>query len=226
MLAVHVVADILLRDLEDLSMNNDPNQPQRPPYGQPPPPPDGQPQYGQPQQPYYGQPTQPYGQPQYGIPQMPNYVPQQQQQPPKKRRRWPWIVLGIVVILLLVCGGGGLFLFNFFTHNGATDAANQYYTAVEKQDYNTAFTYLDTSNLTLNGQGLTQSLYIQGAMLIDQTKGKLTAYSITNTSLNSNNGVNTAMLTVSETRNGSPYDVHVQLKQESSGWKITSLDNF
>jgi len=207
-------------------MNNDPNQPQRPPYGQQQPPSYGQPQYGQPQQPYYGQPTQPYGQPQYGIPQMPNYVPQQQQQPPKKRRRWPWIVLGIVVVLLLICGGGGLLLFNFVTHNGATDVANQYYTAIEKQDYNTAFTYLDTSNLTLNGQGLTQSLYIQGAMLIDQTKGKLTAYSITNTSLNSNNGVNTAMLTVSETRNGSPYDVHVQLKQESSGWKITSLDNF
>ncbi len=215
-------------------MNNDPNQPQRPPYGQQQPPSYGQPQYGQPQpppygQPQYGQPQQvPYGQPQqpqYGIPQIPNYAPQQQQ-PPKKRRRWPWIVLGIVVVLLLVCGGGFVLLFYLGTHNGATDAASQYYTAIEKQDYNTAFTYLDTSNLTLNGQGLTQSLYIQGAMLIDQTKGKLTAYSITNTSLNSNNGVNTAMLTVSETRNGAPYDVHVQLKQESSGWKITSLDNF
>jgi serine/threonine protein kinase len=137
-----------------------------------------------------------------------------------------WIVLGIVVVLLLVCGGGFVLLFYLGTHNGATDAANQYYTAIEKQDYNTAFTYLDASNLTLNSQGLTQSLYIQGARLFDQTKGKLTAYSITNTSLNSNNGVNTAMLTVSETRNGAPYDVHVQLKQESSGWKITSLDNF
>ena len=116
--------------------------------------------------------------------------------------------------------------FNFLIHNGATDAANQYYTAVEKQDYNTAFTYLGTSNLTLNGQSLTQSLYIQGAMLIDQTKGKLTAYSISNPSLNSNNGGSTAILTVSETRNGASYDVHVQLKQESSGWKITSVDNF
>ena len=156
----------------------------------------------------------------------PNYMQSQQQQPPKKQRRWLWIVLGIVVVPLLVCGGGGLLVFYLGTHNGATDVANQYYTAVKNQDYNTAFTYLDTSNLTLNGQPLTQSLYIQGAGLIDQTKGKLTAYSITNTSLNSNNGVNTAMLTVSETRNGAPYDVHVQLKQESNGWKITSLDNF
>ncbi len=210
-------------------MYNDPSptQPEQPPYGQ------TQPPYGQPQQPLYGQ--QPYGQPQqapygqpqqpqYGIPQVPYYAPQQQQ-PPKKRRRWLWIVLGIVGVLLLVCVGGGLLLFNFLTHNGATDAANQYYTAVEKQDYNTAFTYLDT-NLTLNGQSLTQSLYIQGAMLFDQAKGKLTAYSISNISLNSNNGVNTAMLTVSETRNGAPYDVHVQLKQESGGWKITSVDNF
>jgi len=212
-------------------MYNDPNQPQQNPFGQQPPPygqpPYGQPQqqpYGQPQQPQYGQPAQQYGTPQYGIPPIPTYGPPQQ--PPKKRRRWPWIVLGIVVVLVLVCGGGGLLLANFLTHNGATDAANQYYTAVEHQDYNTAFTYLDASHLTLNGQGLTQELYVQGAKLFDQAKGKLTAYSISSTSLNSNNGVNTAMLTVSETRNGSAYDVHVQLQQEGGAWKITSLDNF
>jgi hypothetical protein len=61
----------------------------------------------------------------------PNYVQSQQQQLPKKPRHWLWIMLGIVVVLLLVCGGGGLLLFNFGTHNGATDEANQYYTAVE-----------------------------------------------------------------------------------------------
>ena len=187
-------------------MYNDPNQPQNP--------------YGQPQQ----QPPQQYGQPQYGIPQIPNYG--QQQPPPKKRRRWPWIVLGIVIVLLLVCGGGGFLLYNVAFHNGATDAANQYFTAVEHQDYNTAFTYLDTSHLQLNGQTITQQLYVQGAMLYDQAKGKLSAYSITGSSINSNNGVNTAMLTVSETRNGSSYNVNVQMMQESSGWKITSLDNF
>jgi hypothetical protein len=202
-------------------MYNDPNQPQQYPYGQQPPP-YGQAPYGQPQQ----QPPQQYGQPQYGIPQIPNYGPPQQQQMPKKRRRWPWIVLGIVVVLVVVCGGGGLLLANLLTHNGATDVTNQYFTAVENQNYNTAFTYLDTSHLQLNGQGITQQLYVQGAMLYDQAKGKLSAYSITSTSLNANNGVNTAMLTVSETRNGSSYDVHVQLMQEGSVWKITSLDNF
>jgi hypothetical protein len=200
-------------------MYNDPNQPQQYPYGQQPPP-YGQPPYGQPQQ----QPPQQYGQPPYGIPQIQNYG--QQQPPPKKRRRWPWIVLGIVIVLLLVCGGGGFLLYNVAFHNGATDVAKQYFTAVENQDYNTAFTYLDTSHLQLNGQALTQQLYVQGAMLYDQAKGKLSAYSITGSSINSNNGVNTAMLTVSETRNGSPYDVNIQMMQESSGWKITSLDNF
>jgi hypothetical protein len=201
-------------------MFNDPNRPQQQyPYGQQPPP-YGQPPYGQPQQ----QSPQQYGQSQYGIPQIPNYG--QPEPPPKRRRRWPWIVLGIIVVLLLVCGGGGFLLFNFASHNGATDAANQYYTAVEHQDYNTAFSYLDASRLQLNGQGLTEQLYVQGALLFDQTKGKLTAYSITGSSINSNNGVNTAMLTVSETRNGSSYDVNVGLMQESSGWKITSLNNF
>jgi len=190
-------------------MNYDPNQPQQNPYGQAP--------YGQPQQPAYGQP-------QYGVPQVPYYGPPTQPAP-KKRRRGLWIVLGIIGVVVLVCVLGGVLLVNFVTHNGATDAANQYYMAVESQYYASAFTYLDTSNLTLNGQGLTENLYVQGAMLIDQTKGKLTSYSITSTSLNSNNGVNTAMLTVSETRNGTSYDVHVQLMEVNGVWKITSLDN-
>ena len=200
-------------------------QPQQPsygqqPYGQPQPPPYGQPQYGQPQQTPYGQ-TQ---QPQYGIPQVPYYAPQQQQ-PPKKRRRWLWIVLGVVGVLLLVCVGGGVLLFYLGTHNGATDAANQYYTAIEKQDYNTAFTYLDTSNFILNGRTINQVVFSQAGQIVDQTKGKVTNFSITNTSISSNNGVNTAQITVSVTRNGPPYDVHLNLQQESSGWKITKIDN-
>ncbi len=135
-------------------------------------------------------------------------------------------MLGIIGVLLLACVGGVLLVVNAVTHNGATDVANQYYMAIENQNYTTAFTYLDTSNLTLNGQAFTQDLYVKGAQLFDQQKGKVTAYSITNISLNSNNGVNTAMLTVRVTRNGSPYDVHLQLLQESSGWKITSIDSF
>src|SRR5215467_10890995 len=129
-------------------MYNDPNQPpQQPPYGQP-----QQPYYGSPQQPYgqpqqspygqppYGSPQQPYGQPQYGVPPIPGYI---SQQPPKKRRTGLWIFLGILAVLVLACAGGAVALFYFSMHNPATDVANKYYTAIQNQDYATAYSYLD-----------------------------------------------------------------------------------
>ena len=209
-------------------MYNDPNQPpQQPPYGQPQQPyygPPQQPPYGQPQQPPYGQPQQPYpyGQPQYGVPPVPGYVPQP---PPKKRRTGLWIFLGILAVLVLACIGGVAVLYYIGTHNPATDVANKYYTAIQNQDYATAYSYLDASNITFNNQNLTQGLYTQAAQAVDAQKGKVTSYSITSTNVSSSNGVNTATFTISVTRNGSPYDVHLKLQQEGSNWKIVSIDN-
>ncbi len=217
-------------------MYNDPNQPpQQPPYGQPQQPyygPPQQPPYGQPQpsndptyiSPPYGQPQQPYpyGQPQYGVPPVPGYVPQP---PPKKRRTGLWIFLGILAVLVLACiGGVAVFVYNV-THNPATDVANKYYTAIQNQDYATAYSYLDASNITFDNQSLTQSLYTQAAQTVDTQKGQVTSYSITSSNVNSSNGVNTATFTVSVTRNGSPYDVHLKLQQKGSDWKIVSIDN-
>jgi NTF2-like N-terminal transpeptidase domain len=204
-------------------MYNDPNQPpQQPPYGQPQPPyygPPQQPPYGQPP---YGPPQQPYGQPQYGVPPVPSYVPQQ---PPKKRRTGLWIFLGILAVLVLACLGVAGALYIGVTHNPATDVANKYYTAIQSQDYATAYSYLDASSITFNNQNLTQSLYTQAAQAVDAQKGKVTSYSITSSNINTSNGVNTATFTVSVTRNGSPYDVHLKLQQEGSNWKIVSIDN-
>jgi Protein of unknown function (DUF3828) len=207
-------------------MYNDPNQPpQQPPYGQPQPPYYGPPQqsYGPPQQPPYGQPPygppqQPYGQPQYGVPPVPGYIPQQ---PPKKRRTVLWILLGVLLVLVLACVGVFGTIFYFGTHNPATDVVNKYYTAIQNQDYATAYSYIDASNITLNNQSITQDLYTQGAQAVDAQKGKVTSYSIGNFNINSS----TATFTVSVTRNGSPYDVHLKLQQEGSAWKIVSVDN-
>jgi len=111
------------------------------------------------------------------------------------------------------------------TPNPATDVANKYYTAIQSQDYATAYSYLDASSITFNNQSLTQSLYTQAAQAVDAQKGKVTSYSITSTNLNTSNGVNTASCTISVTRNGSPYDVHLKLQQEGNDWKIVSIDN-
>ena len=212
-------------------MYNDPNQPpQQPPYGQPQPPYYGPPQqspYGPPQQPPYGQPPygppqQPYGQPQYGVPPVPDYIPQQ---PPKKRRTGLWIFLGILAVLVLACIGFVVAVFYVGTHNPASDVANKYHTAIQNQDYATAYSYLDVSSITFNNQSLTQSLYTQAAQAVDVQKGKVTSYSITSFYINASSEGNTATFTISVTRNGSPYDVHLKEQLEGSNWKIVSIDN-
>jgi len=126
---------------------------------------------------------------------------------------------------VLACVGVAGALYYVGTHNPATDVVNKYYTAIQNQDYATAFSYLDASSITFNNQNLTQSLYAQAAQAVDAQKGKVTSYSITSSNINTSNGANTASFTVSVTRNGSPYDVHLKLQQEGSAWKIVSIDN-
>ncbi len=210
-------------------------QPQQPPYGQPgqPQPPYGQP--GEPQQPPYEQqwgqqppqdytPTQ-YVAPAYGAQPAPGYMPPQQ---PKRSRRGLWIALGIIGgLIVLSCAVCGIFFalgIGFFakTVAGPAITANQYYSAVEKQDYNTAFSYIGTNLTASNGQALTQQIYTVAAQALDLAKGKVTNYSVGSISTSNN----VASVTVSVTRGTSaPYDVHLQLQQVNGSWKITSYDN-
>ena len=231
----------------------DPSQQPQPPYGQPQPPyeqqqwgqqpqpPYGQP--GQPQQPPYGQPQQPYEQqqwaqqppaqyaptqyvaPAYGAPPVPGYAPPQQ---PGRSRRTLWIVLGIfgglIVLSCAICGILFVAGVGFFAKTVAAPAlvVNQYYSAVQKQDYNTAYSYIDQNLTASNNEPLTQQVYTVAAQLLDTTKGKVSNFSVGgNISVNNN----TASVTVSVTRGGTAYDVHLQLQQVNGSWKITSYDN-
>ena len=230
---------------------NQPQQPdpgQQPPYGQPQPP-YGQPpsqygqQWGQQPQPPYGQPQQPpyqqqwgqqppqdyaptqYVAPQYGAQPVPDYMPPQQQ---RKSRRGLWIALGIIGGVLLlscaICAIASALGIGFFakTVAGPAITADQYYTAVKNQDYNTAFTYISTNMTTTNGQNLTQELYTTAAKGLDTVKGQVTNFSVGTPSINNN----VANVTVSVTRgSAAPYDVHLQLQQVNGSWKITSYDN-
>src|SRR5436190_9928951 len=215
-----------------------PGQPQSPyeqQWGQQPPPQYGQPPYGQPQQPPYEQqwgqqppqnyaPTQ-YVAPAYGAQQAPAYVPPQQ---PRRSRRGLWIALaiigGLIVLSCAVCGILFATGVGFFAKSVALPAitVNQYYSAVEKQDYNTAFSYISTNLTASNGQNLTQELYTTAAQALDSVKGKVTNFSVGNVSTNNN----VASVTVSVTRgSAAPYNVHLQLQQINGTWKITSYDN-
>jgi len=216
-----------------------PGEPQQPPYeqqwGQQPQSQYGQPPYGQPQQPPYEQqwgqqppqnyaPTQ-YVAPAYGAQPAPGYMPPQQ---PKRSRRGLWIALAIIGgLIVLSCGVCGILFatgVGFFakTVAGPAITVNQYYSAVEKQDYNTAFSYISTNLTASNGQTLTHELYTTAAQALDTVKGKVTNFSVGSISTSNN----VASVTVSVTRgSASPYDVHLQLQQINGSWKITSYDN-
>jgi hypothetical protein len=222
----------------------DPSQQPQPPYGQPQPPYEQQ-QWGQPQQPPYGQPQPPYEQqqwgqqppaqyaptqyvaPAYGAPPVPGYAPPQQ---PGRSRRTLWIVLGIfgglIVLSCAICGI--LFAFSagplasiFGKIAAPALVVNQYYSAVQKQDYNTAYSYIDQNLTASNNEPLTQQVYTVAAQLLDTTKGKVSNFSVGNISVTNN----TASVTVSVTRGSTAYDVHLQLQQVNGSWKITSYDN-
>jgi hypothetical protein len=200
-------------------MSYDPNQP---PYGQPQPPSP----YAPP--PQYGQQPTSYGQQPASYGQAPMYAPQPQFYPqptPKKSRRWLWITLAIILVVLI---GGVTAIVLAINNSPAKAVVQQYYNAVEKQDYSTAYSYLDIQTLTLNGQqeNASQGLYTQVAQTIDQVDGKVTAYKITGIELNSSTSTgNTATITVDVTRGSTTQQVHVQLQQEENDWKIVSIDH-
>ncbi len=206
-------------------------------------PPQGHPQYGQPQQfgpvpqnPAFGQPQQfgqqpqyaqqpPIGQPQYGQPpygQPPVYT---QPQPQKRSLRWLWITLGVVGGLLVLgcaaCGILGALGVNLFAQAAQPAVvAGQYYGAVSQQDYTKAYSYLDTSSVSVQGQTLTPQAYTQAAQVLDTTQGKVTkasptSYNVTN---------DTATVTMAVTRGSATYDAHLQLKKIGNDWKIVSVD--
>jgi hypothetical protein len=152
-------------------------------------------------------------------------------QQPGRSRRGLWIALGIIGGLIVLscafCGilfalGVGPLVNIVGSIAGPTYTVNQYYNAVEKQDYTTAYSYIGTNLIAQNNQTLTQELYTTAAQALDTVKGKVTNFNVKNVNPNTT----TTSVTVTVTRgNASPYDIHLQLQQVNGSWKITSYDN-
>jgi hypothetical protein len=129
-------------------------------------------------------------------------------------------VLSCAVCGILFVTGAAFFA---KTVAGPALVANQYYSAVEKQDYSTAFSYISANSIVLNGQTVTQDLYTTAAQAVDTAKGNVTNYSVGVPSVTNN----TASVTVTVTRASTPaYDVQLQLQQVNGTWKIISFNNF
>ncbi len=190
-----------------------------------------QPPYGAPQQPPYGQPygtppqQPPYGQPQYGQPPYGQVPPT----PPKRSLRWLWITLAIVGVLILAgCATCGILSVNaigpFARAVGPVVAVDQYYTAVQKQDYTTAFSFL-SNDATLTSQnqtvpiGTSQQAYSQAAQLLDANFGTVTSHSV------AASGSDTTVLTINVTRTKhAPYSVRFTMVQIGNSWKIKNME--
>jgi ABC-type transporter MlaC component len=125
---------------------------------------------------------------------------------------------------VLACGGCSLVGFIAALTTNADSTVNDYYSAIEQQNYSQAYTYLAVDTLTIQGEQIsaTQGSFALAAQVIDQQAGPVTSYSITSSSTNGD----TATVVVHVTRSsGVAYDVHLQLTRINSEWKITQLDN-
>ncbi len=100
--------------------------------------------------------------------------------------------------------------------------AQDYYQAIEHQDYTTAYSYLDSNAIfTVNGQSVPATqldAFTTEATTLDSTLGPVSYF---HPSINANDY---SRIDVTVTRNGPSYLVHLQLAQVGNDWKIISAD--
>jgi len=140
--------------------------------------------------------------------------------PRKPSRRWLWITL--VICVLVLAGGATTTIIVLMTNSARTvsTVVEDYYTAVERQEYVRAYTYVDHQSFTFNGQGVfSQIEYTQVARTTDLRLGKLTAYTITNVIITQG----TATVIVDRTRSGKAREVIVHLRHVGNTWEIDAL---
>lgn len=204
-------------------MYNDPGQPQQPPFDpsrtEP-----GQPQFP-PNQNYPINPGYPVNPNNPNYQNYPNYgMPPQQ--PRKRSLRWLWITLSIIGgLAVIICAAIIILVFvvgrSVAPTVGSITTATEYYTAIRRQNYAQAYSYIDTGKTTsIQGQAVTQETFTRLATVADTARGPVTNFSIQNIDTQHPENV-----TVHVTRGSQSYDVHLVLTQVGNNWKITQIDN-
>jgi type V secretory pathway adhesin AidA len=97
--------------------------------------------------------------------------------------------------------------------------ATSYYQAVKAQNYERAYTYLDSNATTTDGKKLTKSVFLQLAQLEESNYGP-----INNIDLFSGSTDGTQIIATIDRNGGMRYHSHLTMKKEGSLWKIISLD--
>jgi hypothetical protein len=144
------------------------------------------------------------------------------------------MVLGILGVLLLVpivlTIGFIAYLLYAESHQptvgDAITASGQYYTAIQRHDYTTAYNTLD-KNATINVQSrpvvmTSLDTLATASQTLDTQNGMISSYTATDG--NFEQGRNIVDLTMRVTRISQSYDVHLKLELVGGDWKILSAD--
>jgi hypothetical protein len=132
------------------------------------------------------------------------------------------LLLGLVGLLLWLLPSG---------ESPTGTVVHQFYTALEIQDYTTAFQYLDLSIGTPWGQMTrpeelvekAQAEFITKAQEYDAQYGKITHYALTGVQANPSR----RLYTIKVTRlSGDSYKTRLRLMKQGYNWKIVGFDRF
>jgi hypothetical protein len=147
---------------------------------------------------------------------------------------WGWIFLIALGVALLfpVVYAIGVIAYVSYTQahrpvvGDAMNASGQYYTAIQKQDYTTAYTYLD-SHATITVHGRPVVMNSAGTLAItsqalDTQQGMISSYTFMNG--NFEQGSPIVDLTLKVTRTSQSYEVHLKIELMDSDWKILTAD--
>jgi len=137
----------------------------------------------------------------------------------KTSRRW----LSLVILVLVIAGAVTTTML-LLVHNqsrAVNTVVQDYYNAVERQDYATAYRYLNhqMSASSSQLQMLSLTAYTQNSLSLDQAYGRLTAYTISSTSIT--HGIATVI--VERTRGGNTAEGFIEVQQVGDKWEISAI---
>lgn len=138
--------------------------------------------------------------------------------------------ISITGLLALIFAGVGLLeglvgLVLWLLPGGVSPAAslvNQYYAALENQDYARAFQCLDPYMGGPLGRTVTQAEFIERAQAYDAEHGRVTHYALRGVRANPSMRV----YTIKVTRRSGAYRNRLRLAGQGYNWKIVSFDRF
>jgi hypothetical protein len=97
----------------------------------------------------------------------------------------------------------------------ATVAAN-YYRAIVRQKYRSAFTYLAANATGPGGSRLTLPAFLQLARMMDGMGGPVTHFSVA--------AIQSMIVMTLDRQKYGPYHAHLQMARHRGGWTIASID--